>query len=232
MRWVILAETPRTFPARPAAELFRLAERGYPGAPAAPRLGRPWQSSRRGLVLGISGALLSSTSPPLDSGSGAGMTTTLYSAGSHSPPSYPRKETFEQPSCAQPSFPPSFPRRRESRIGGSPLEMLAISATLSPTGGVTQRSPKAGIQGRGTRPSTSEQLLAAPHYHRQSRGVLVAGAGTVAALTLAVHGGELHLAQSQVLGSDLHELVIRNERQRFLEAHPHSGLQAFRDVGR
>ena len=46
---------------------------------------------------------------------------------------------------------PSFPlnnrhsRGRESRFGGSPLEMLAISATLSPTGGVTQRSPSAGM---------------------------------------------------------------------------------------
>ena len=30
-------------------------------------------------------------------------------------------------------------------IGGSPLEMLAISATLSPTGEVTQRSPSAGM---------------------------------------------------------------------------------------
>ena len=40
---------------------------------------------------------------------------------------------------------PSFPRRRESRGGGSPLGMLAISATLSPTGGVTQRSPSAGM---------------------------------------------------------------------------------------
>ena len=40
---------------------------------------------------------------------------------------------------------PSFPRRRESRFGGSPLGMLAISATLSPTGGVTQTSPSAGM---------------------------------------------------------------------------------------
>ena len=40
---------------------------------------------------------------------------------------------------------PSFPRRRESRFGGSPLGILAISATLSPAGGVTQRSPFAGM---------------------------------------------------------------------------------------
>ena len=37
---------------------------------------------------------------------------------------------------------PSFPWRRESRIGGSPPGM---SATLSPSGGVTQRSPFAGM---------------------------------------------------------------------------------------
>ena len=76
-------------------------------------------------------------------------------------PSFPRRETFAQPSFPrretfeQPSFPrrrtfaqPSFPRRRESRFGGSPLGMLAISATLSPKGGVTQRSPNAGIHPR------------------------------------------------------------------------------------
>ena len=39
---------------------------------------------------------------------------------------------------------PSFPRRRESRAGGSLLGMLGISATLSPATGVTQRSPFAG----------------------------------------------------------------------------------------
>ena len=49
---------------------------------------------------------------------------------------FPRSETFAQP---------SFPRRRESRFGGSPVGMLAISATLSPTGGVTQRSTFAGM---------------------------------------------------------------------------------------
>ncbi len=48
----------------------------------------------------------------------------------------PLPETFAQP---------SFPRRRESRVGGSPLGILAISATLSPTGGVTQTSPSAGM---------------------------------------------------------------------------------------
>ena len=60
-------------------------------------------------------------------------------------PGFPPSETFEQP-----SFPlnnrhsrdqPSFPRRRESRAGGSLLGMLGISATLSPATGVTQRSP-------------------------------------------------------------------------------------------
>ena len=38
-------------------------------------------------------------------------------------PSFLRRETFEQP---------SFPRRRESRGGGSPIGMPGISATLSP----------------------------------------------------------------------------------------------------
>ena len=33
----------------------------------------------------------------------------------------------------------------QAGIGGSPLQMPAISATLSPTGGVTQRSPFAGM---------------------------------------------------------------------------------------
>ena len=44
---------------------------------------------------------------------------------------------------------PSFPRRRESRAGGSLLGMLGISATLSPATGVTQRSPFAGTTGVG-----------------------------------------------------------------------------------
>ena len=51
-------------------------------------------------------------------------------------PSFPRRETFAQP---------LFPRRRESRGGGSPPGILAICDTLSPTGGVTQRSPFAGL---------------------------------------------------------------------------------------
>ena len=56
---------------------------------------------------------------------------------------FPRPETFEQP---------SFPlNNRHSRAGGNPglggslLGTLGISATLSPTGGVTQRSPFAGM---------------------------------------------------------------------------------------
>ena len=63
----------------------------------------------------------------------------LHNRQSCEQPSFSRRETVAQP---------SFPRRRESRIGGSPLGILAISATLSPTGGVTQRSPNAGLRPR------------------------------------------------------------------------------------
>ena len=54
---------------------------------------------------------------------------------------FPRTRVFERHSREQQ---PSFPRRRESRAGGSLLGMLGISATLSPATGVTQRSPFAG----------------------------------------------------------------------------------------
>ena len=78
-------------------------------------------------------------------------------------PSFPRKETFAQPSFSRRETfacttvipaqgdlcmhnrhsragrplhaQPSFPRRRESRFGGSPLGTLGISATLSPRNG-------------------------------------------------------------------------------------------------
>ena len=43
-------------------------------------------------------------------------------------------------------------------------------------------------------PRMSHGLLAPPRYHRQSGGRLVSGSDSVAALTLAVHGGELLVA--------------------------------------
>ena len=103
---------------------------------------------------------------PLDSGSGAGMTTVPCSARQTHPFAMPAKGDL----CTT-----VIPAQAGIQDWGSPLGMLAISATLSPTGGVTQRSPDAGIyprQGAPTRLWTQSITLAVPITSRiWARGV-------------------------------------------------------------
>ena len=77
-----------------SGQLLRFGERGGPGTPAAPAFGDPGATPELGPGFGSNGSLLSSTSPPLDSGSEAGMTTKPYSGARHGLSSCPRKETF------------------------------------------------------------------------------------------------------------------------------------------
>ena len=90
------------------------------------------------------------------------------------------------PDPPPPSFPPPgevcttvIPAQAGIQVWGSPLGMLAISATLSPTGGVTQRSPDAAIyprQGAPTRLWTQSITLAVPiRWRIWARGVRFGG---------------------------------------------------------
>ena len=74
-----------------SGQLLRFGERGGPGTPAAPAFGDPGTTPELGPGFGSNGSLLSSTSPPLDSGSEAGMTTKPYSGARHGLSSCPRK---------------------------------------------------------------------------------------------------------------------------------------------
>ena len=101
-------------------------------------------------------------------------------AAAHPPPSFPRTETLAQPSSRA-----GGPlHNRHSRAGGnpglgSPLGMPAISATLSPSGGVTQRSPQAGIyprHGAQSRLWTQSITLTVPiRWRIWARGVRFGG---------------------------------------------------------
>ena len=77
-------------------------------------------------------------------------------------PTLPRQQTFAQP---------SFSRRRESRRGGSQIGNLRLHHHPFPATGVTQRSPKAGIQAWGRMGSRLHANDGRRRTHRYARGV-------------------------------------------------------------